>query len=347
MISFLRSYPRAFEGLFPAPNTRQITNLSNEPTMDLKQLRYFIGICDAGSISRAAKVLRVAQPALSNHVSNMEANLGVELLHRSSHGVVPTESGEILYAAAQRIMRDVSRISEEVRTLQKNPVGKVAVGVAEAQSNIFGDVFLHRMVTLFPSIELHYTSGQSIDLYRKLQSGLLDIGLFYKEPEIGGVDSQVILNEDLYVASAYPKNKSKHHKDIVTLEELRTLPFIFPRKTHFSIRNIVENAFNGIDLTPQVVVEMDSFISIKKYVSKGLACTILPWSALHEEVEGKSILLRPIEGVKISRNIELCLPLDRPQSIAVRETSRVVVQVIHELISAGTWRHARLTGDSV
>lgn len=313
--------------------------------MDLKQLRYFIGICDAGSISRAAKVLCIAQPALSNHVSNMEARLGVELLHRSSSGVVPTESGEILYAAAQRIMRDVSRISKEIKNLQNNPVGKVAVGVAEAQSNFFGDVFLHRMVTELPGIELHYTSGQSIDLYRKLQSGLLDVGLFYKEPEIAGVDATVVLNEDLFVASAYPKVRGKKVNDVVTLEELGTLSFVFPRKTHFSIRKIVENAFDGIDLEPQVVAEMDSFISIKKYVRKGFASTLLPWSALYEEVESRSILLRSIEGVKISRDIELCLPLDRPQSTAVKQTSRVMLEVIRELISEGSWKHARLIED--
>lgn len=310
--------------------------------MDLKQLRYFIGICDAGSISGAAKVLHVAQPALSNHVSNMEANLGVDLLHRSSHGVVPTEAGEILYAAAQRIIRDVSRISEEIKTLQKTPAGKVAVGVAEAQSNFFGDFFLHRMVTTLPSVELHYTSGQSIDLYRKLKFGLLDIGLFYKESDIGGVDSKVLFNEQLFVASAYPKDGAACSAGPVGLEELRTLPFVFPRKTNFSIRKAVEGEFDDVDLEPQVVAEMDSFNSIKKYVSRGRANTILPWSALHEEVESQNILLRPIEGMKISRNIELCQPLDRCQSIAVRETARVAEQVVKELVSSGEWRHAAL-----
>ena len=310
--------------------------------MDLKQLRYFTGICDAGSISRAAKILRVAQPALSTHVSNMEADLGVELLHRSSHGVVPTESGEILYAAAQRILRDVSQISVEVNTLQKNPVGKVAIGVAEAQSNLLDLVFLQKMATNFPGIDLHYTSGQSIDLYRKLQSGLLDIGLFYKEPEVAGVDTRILLNEDLFIASAYQEDQDQSGSNVVTLEELRTLPFIFPRKTNFSIRKIVETAFNGIDLTPQVVAEVDSFNAIKRYVTNGLACTILPWSALFEEIENKTIMIRPIEGVAISRNIELCLPFDRPQSVAINVTFRLVIEVIKEMTSTGKWQHARL-----
>ena len=91
---------------------------------------------------------------------------------------------------------------------------------------------------------------------------------------------------------------------------------------------------------------MDSFISIKKYVSKGLASTLLPWSALYEEVENKTILLRSIEGVKISRDIELCLPLDRPQSTVVKQTRRVMLEVIRELINDGQWKHARLVEES-
>lgn len=314
--------------------------------MDLKQLRYYVEICDAGSISRAAKILYVAQPALSNHISAMEAHLGVELLHRSSRGVTPTESGEILYAEARRILRDISQISEQVRSLQENPVGRVAIGIAEAQSNILDQVFLQRMAENFPGIELHYTSGQSSDLYRKLQSGMLDICLIYKEPEVAGVDSRILLEEDLFIVMAYQQEKEKPNNNAVTLEELRKLPFIFPRKTHFSIRKIVENAFDGIDLTPQVVAEVDSFNAIKRYVANGLACTILPWSALFEEVENKTIMVRPIEGVPLSRSIDICVPLDRPQSIAIQVTKQLVIEVIKEMINSGRWQHARLVENS-
>ncbi|GAG77786.1 unnamed protein product, partial [marine sediment metagenome] len=81
--------------------------------MDLRQLRYFIGICDAGSITAAARILHVAQPALSNHIANLEAELNVKLLHRSSSGIVPTDKGETLYAAAHRVLREVSQIPDE------------------------------------------------------------------------------------------------------------------------------------------------------------------------------------------------------------------------------------------
>ena len=71
--------------------------------MDLRQLRYFIAIVEAGSVSRAAERLRVAQPALSQHVRAMEAALGLPLLIRNPRGVLPTEAGLRLLEQAREI----------------------------------------------------------------------------------------------------------------------------------------------------------------------------------------------------------------------------------------------------
>ncbi len=309
--------------------------------IDLKQLRYFVGICDAGSITRAAKVLHVAQPALSNHIANLEARLKVELLHRTSAGVIPTESGEILYASARRVLREITRVSAEVTALKDTPAGAVAIGVAAAPSNVVGKQFVKQMAERYPDIDLFYSEGMSADLYRKLITGILDIGIFYKEPEIGGIESETILREDLFIAMARPPDGAKCDEPI-SITELRKLPFIFPKPSHFSIRRIVENAFGDVDLTLQIVAEIDSFTTIKQLVAEGFACTILPWSGTYEEVERETIMLRPIEGVSITRNIDLCLPLDRPQAISISAARKLAVEVIRDLISSGQWPHASL-----
>ena len=72
--------------------------------MDLRQLRYFVAIVEQGSFSKAASTLNVAQPALSLHVRNMEADLGTPLLFRSPHGVIATEAGDILLRNARIII---------------------------------------------------------------------------------------------------------------------------------------------------------------------------------------------------------------------------------------------------
>jgi len=73
--------------------------------IQLRHLRYFVGIVDAGSLSRAATTLYVAQPALSQQMAELEQELGLPLLHRSARGVRPTPAGEVLYREAQAILR--------------------------------------------------------------------------------------------------------------------------------------------------------------------------------------------------------------------------------------------------
>jgi LysR family nitrogen assimilation transcriptional regulator len=88
----------------------------SEVNLDLRQLRYFVAIVEQGSFSRAAQVLNVAQPALSAHVRNMEADLGTNLLFRSAQGVMPTEAGTTLLRNARLVIEQVAAAEAEVRS---------------------------------------------------------------------------------------------------------------------------------------------------------------------------------------------------------------------------------------
>lgn len=88
--------------------------------MNIKQMRYFLGILEAGSFSKAAESLGVAQPALGLQVQKMENELGVSLLVRHSRGVIPTEAGDVLakhavdiVAEAERIRRDIMKMGRK------------------------------------------------------------------------------------------------------------------------------------------------------------------------------------------------------------------------------------------
>lgn len=76
--------------------------------MDLRQLKYFVQITESGNFSRAAEMLRIAQPSLSQQVKNLEEELGVDLLLRHARGVTPTDMGQQLYDHARRILEEVA-----------------------------------------------------------------------------------------------------------------------------------------------------------------------------------------------------------------------------------------------
>src|SRR6202050_1572346 len=97
--------------------------------MQFRQLRYFVKIVDAGSCSRAASVVHVAQPALSQQVAELEERLGVMLLQRSARGVLPTAAGGILYKEASAILHQLDQLPGIARSDDGQPEGTVSLGV--------------------------------------------------------------------------------------------------------------------------------------------------------------------------------------------------------------------------
>ena len=82
--------------------------------MQFRHLRYFVSVVEAGSFSRAAVAIHVAQPALSQQIAELEERLGQTLLKRSSRGVRPTPAGDALYRKASAILRQLERLPELV-----------------------------------------------------------------------------------------------------------------------------------------------------------------------------------------------------------------------------------------
>ena len=95
--------------------------------MELRQLRYFLGVCDAGSFLKASARLHVAQPALGQQMSTLEEELGARLLLRSNKGVTPTSAGKTFLEHAKLVLADVERASMAVREAGSVPSGSVAI----------------------------------------------------------------------------------------------------------------------------------------------------------------------------------------------------------------------------
>ena len=102
--------------------------------MELRQLRYFVAIVDHGSLSRAALVLHVAQPALTQQLRQLEDELGAQLLHRSAQGVLCTDAGKVFYEHAQAILKQVADARSAVTQSTTRPSGSVTLGLPHSIS---------------------------------------------------------------------------------------------------------------------------------------------------------------------------------------------------------------------
>ena len=96
-------------------------------SIDFKKLKSFVSVVDAGSMSRAANALRIAQPALSQHIASLEAHFKHKLLLRSNTGIAPTEAGFALYRHAQAMLKQLELAQRDVTRATASLQGQVSV----------------------------------------------------------------------------------------------------------------------------------------------------------------------------------------------------------------------------
>lgn len=151
--------------------------------MDVRVLRYFLAVCEEGSMSRAAEVLHVTQPALSRQIADLERELDCKLLTRESRGVVPTEGGLYLRRRAEEIVSLVDQTKAEF-IKDEMVEGDVYIGAGESDGMRVVAECIKKFREVYPQVCFHLHSGNSVDVIERLERGLDDFAVLMSYPEI-------------------------------------------------------------------------------------------------------------------------------------------------------------------
>ena len=143
--------------------------------MELRHLRHFAAVIDAGNLSKAAERVFISQPALTRSIKNLEDLVGAILLERRPRGVVATPAGEALYRYARLMLNEAARAKAEVKAVHAGVKGELAVGIAA----MFSDHIVDRAVAAVCSagfdVALTVTQGFLEDLVEALRDGRIDL----------------------------------------------------------------------------------------------------------------------------------------------------------------------------
>lgn len=314
-------------------------NSNRRPRIDLLQLHYFVAVVDAGSITKASRMCHIAQPALSKRVASLEEELGVQLLHRGAFGVQATDEGMVLYRASQRVLRDVAALPDVLHSTSGNPKGSVRIGCQDSLTRLISRPLAKQVLETYPEIKLAATAGQSMEMYRALGEGTIDLALLVYDEEVHNLAVQLLIEEEMFVVAA--PTLFGGEGDTISREELIRLPFVFPSSTAFASGQMVVNLLGGVDAELNVVAMVDGD-AFKALIADGLGCCVLPWSFVQPEIEAGTITYRRIEGTPITRRIALCSSHDRPQSAATRAVGGLLQALIESRLEDDSWQHARL-----
>ncbi len=302
--------------------------------MDFKQLNYFVHIADAGNMTRASEVLRIAQPALSAQIANLEAELGTRLFDRSVLGVKLTPSAHVLYRYAKSLLKQLEDAKSAVREESDHPSGKVTIGISGSIGKLIS-VPLLRRVAMQDRILLEIVERPSADLLSLVAAGRLDIAIVVDAQPCKGASLTALILEDLYVIMKGERGKAKA-KSQVTLQELAAQPLILPAHPS-TIRQRVDTAFMNAHLKYRLVGEVSATDMLIRMITAGLGWTVLPWAAVGEEAKRGSIRAAPLSRSRMSRELSICISDSVPLSRAAEVIRGYVLSILDDLIAGKTW----------
>ena len=262
--------------------------------MELRHLRYFLAVGEALSFTKAAAQLRIAQPALSRQVQDLEEEIGVDLLKRSPRGVTLTAEGKLFLDLARDLLRRADESVDQVRALARGHYGELHIGYAPSPTVEILPPALAAFQKTFPRVNVLLHDGSRRELVEGLQSGALQLAIMPEAPA-GGIEFETLRAYPLCVAFA-PGHPFARLRS-VPLEKLAAEPLVgFSRMDYPEYHTFVENLFHPLGLKPRLAVECDSASSLITAVEtgRGVALSI----SIFKIVSGKRLVYRPLDGTK-------------------------------------------------
>lgn len=298
--------------------------------METRRLDYFVRIVDAGSITKAAAQIGIAQPALSQQLGILEAEFKARLLHRTAQGVATTAAGADLYRHARIILRQLEQAHLLVQDSEQKPSGPVSLGLPTTSANLLTIPILEAMRSRFPDVRLKVTEGLSGMLAELVMNARLDMSLLFQSGPSPGLQVEPLWVEDLLLIGPADAELPKK----MSMTDAARLPLLMPAHGN-GARNVLNAVLARHGLTPNIVADIDSTISLKRAVGKGLGYTFMPWAAVYEEVGNDLLTVTALDDPAMVRTVSLCSPSAMPRTSASDCLAAVIRQQVSDLLTRG------------
>jgi DNA-binding transcriptional LysR family regulator len=282
----------------------------------LAQIEAFLTVAERRSVSEAAGVLYVTQPALTTRIKNLERELGVQLFVRTPRGMRLTAEGRAFRSHAQRAVQALAEGRQLLHELREGRVGELLVGAAPAISTYVLPLVLHRFQAAFPNVHLIVRTGHSEEILEMVLREQVQVGLVRELPHPATTSQP--LYEDEIVLVVHPGHRFASETSIAVAELAGERLILFDRTSSYFV--LTSAFFREAGVVPRGVMELDNVDATKKMVEQDLGIAFLPYTAVRGELAAGTLREVAIAGYE---------PVRRP-IVAIRRRDGVVPEDLVE-----------------
>jgi len=244
--------------------------------MELRDLEYFLACVEAGSLTRAASRVHVAQPTLSHALARLEAELGVRLLQRGARAPVAiTEAGRRLAERARQVVGALGALNDDLSELAGGTRGRLRLCAVQSACVTLLPRALAQFSRAYPRVELSLRTLAAEKIARAVASGQADLGFVAGAPSsaLRDVERKLVRREELCLFVR--RNDPLAQRSSITLGALRDVPLVLVPGGTFT-GEIIHDACREAGFSPKVVLTLSSAEALCAVLRAGLAATILP-----------------------------------------------------------------------
>ena len=318
--------------------------------MDFKQIQYFVQVAELNSFTRAASVLRVAQPALSRQVRALEVELRQTLFERNGRGVTLTAAGTRLLAHGRGILQQLERARQDLEEQRGQAAGLLSIGLPPSIGRTLTAPLVDAFRQQFPRATLSVVEGLSTYTLEWLVQGRIDCAVVYNAVPSAAISLQPVLQEPLYLVSARAapkagprraaaKNQGRDHGLLgppLSLAQLAEHGLVIPSRPH-AIRMLLETALAEAGLKPQVALEIESVPAMLDLVLRHPLHALLSLNAVHASGQPQAYTAQPVrlDGARmLSTRLWLATSAQRPRGPLLDQACALLTQLLAQTLGA-------------
>ena len=309
--------------------------------MDLRQLRYFISIASAESLSRASVAVGVTQSALTRQLQLLEQELGLPLLRRTGHGVTLTDAGTRFLGAATDIVGRADAAVGDMQALRKTTAGSVVLGIPPMLAESLLVPLVTRFKQDFPDVSLRVRDAISGYVLDWLISGEIDVAVVYNVPKRAKLALETLISDELMLVGAAGHGAVQTDAPIDLSEALK-LPLVLPSSMH-GLRDVIDSAAALISVQPNILLEIEGIHSLIRFAEEGYAYTFLPFGSVSYQVARGLLAVRPIVNPVVPSVLAVAMSTKRPATQAMKQLYRYIREDVSKLLVTQVWQDHKAT----
>ncbi|MGE8077564.1 LysR family transcriptional regulator [Peribacillus loiseleuriae] len=270
-----------------------------------QHLLVFVTVVEKGNFSRAAEVLHMTQPAVSQYIQLLERSYGTKLLDRNNKYVRLNKAGEIVYYHAKEILGLYTKMQGIIDDLSNRASGPLSVGASYTFGEYVLPHFIARMHEQYPLIKPSITIGNTKEIAELVLKNQLDVGIIEGDFKNAELSIEAFAEDKMFVVAA-----SHHHlvqeDRAVKISDLEKETWII-RELGSGTREVTEKVFQSMSIAPNDIMEFGSTQLIKESVESGLGLTILSHLAIRKELALDLLKIVQVIGSPFKRKFSIVL----------------------------------------